>query len=529
VKSAIPTRLASNLIPPLALTTLGVAAVAYLLARYPYDGMYGQDTYAYYGQALAWWREMRSDPPPEFAFYTSQAFRWPVGYHLHVMLGFLFGGTGPWGGWALNLAMMALCPTLVYTLVRGLFPDIPRITRLIAGTLAGGLLLASGTYMRFGLSLMADVPALFWGLIGLNAAVRAWPPNGGTRENRRGWALLSGLALGLAVLNRYGALLLLPPLFAYLIVRRRTGRVEPQVGALRSAGLAFAGFVVALLPQVAYLLTHESGAGYSAFISDWSPSNLFASTLSSTDGTLTYGMPMLAFFVVTPLISAEAGFLSLSLLPALVVGSVYVCRARAWPAPAFLFVWWLGSVLLYSGTPYQAHRFVILYLPALTIIIGLGVAYSSRVFLGTNAPRLLRACALLLVLSAGAGVVHGWLGVERWVGTHANFKREEQAVLALVRDAAQGGLPPHLVAFGQTAALHHYTGWPALDLYNHDRDSLAPFLAASRPRLIIVPEDSLRTQWVGTPTGERWEWLKATYSLTLQGRAGQYSVYRVGP
>jgi hypothetical protein len=509
-----------------------VATAAYLLARHPYDGMYGQDTYAYYGQALAWWREVRGEPQPEFAFYSSQAFRWPVGYHLHVMLGFLLGGAGTWGGWVLNITMVVLCPVLVYSLVHSLFPALPRSTRAVSGIVAGGLLLVSGTYLRFGLSLMADVPALFWGLLGYNGALRAWPPSGAPKPKRSAWALAAGIALGLAVLNRYGALLLLPPAFVYLLIR---WRVENQKRAQSltwlTAGVALAGFLAALLPQALYLATHEAGAGYSAFISDWSPGKIFASTLSSTDGTLSYSMPMLAFFLLVPLVSAEAGLLSFYLLPAFITGLAYIAKSRAWPALALLLTWWLGAVLLYSGTPYQAHRFIILYLPALTIPVGLGTAYAVQSLLGaersiTGRVRLLSATLLLVV--AFVGLLHSWRWGERWMETHASFKRDEGAVLGLARGALGPGETPRVVAFGQTAAIHHYTGWPALDLYNHDRNALAAYLEWDGASLIVVPEESLRIQWANTPTGERWEWLRGNYPLVLQGYVGQYSVYRVG-
>jgi hypothetical protein len=527
-----PRRL-SDLIPPLALIALGVAAVAYLLARHPYDGMYGQDTYGYYGQALAWWREMRGDPQPEFAFYSSQAFRWPVGYHLHIILGFLLGGAGTWGGWVLNMAMVVMCPVLVYVLVHGLFPVLPRATRVGAGIIAGGLLMVSGTYLRFGLSLMADVPTLFWGLLGYNAALRVWSPSGAPKPERAVWALAAGVALGLAVLNRYGALLLLPPLFPYMLLRWNVNeRKRPLAPTLRAAGIVLAGFVIALLPQALYLATHQAGAGYSAFIDDWSPANIFASTLSSTDGTLSYGMPMLAFFLLVPLVSAEAGLLSFYLLPAFIAGLAYLAKSKAWPALAFLLTWWLGAVLLYSGTPYQAHRFIILYLPALTIPVGFGTAYAVQSLLGAGKPttgRVLQISAILLLLFSLVGLFHSWRWAERWMETHASFKRDEEVLLRAARSILIPGETPRVVAFGQTAAIHHYTGWPALDIYNHDREALAEFLAWGGTRLIVVPEESLRTQWAETPTGERWEWLQASYPLTRQGRAGQYSVYLVGP
>src|SRR5678816_1539029 len=52
----------------------------YLLARFPYDGLYGQDAYAYYYQALALWREISGQPPAPGALFDAHALRWPLGY-----------------------------------------------------------------------------------------------------------------------------------------------------------------------------------------------------------------------------------------------------------------------------------------------------------------------------------------------------------------------------------------------------------------------------------------------------------------
>src|SRR5437773_10993202 len=89
----------------------GGAFVAYLLARFPYDGLYGQDSYAYYYQALAFWQELTGQASfPGQPFTTSGLYHWPIGYHLHLLLGFLIAGVRPAGGRALTLGMTVATP-----------------------------------------------------------------------------------------------------------------------------------------------------------------------------------------------------------------------------------------------------------------------------------------------------------------------------------------------------------------------------------------------------------------------------------
>ena len=510
---------------PIALIlALSAGFVTCLLALFPYDGLYGQDSYAYYGQSFAWWRELAGERQPPNGLYSSQEFRWPVGYHLHIMLGFLLGGTGAWGGWALNIAMTAATPTLVYLLSSSVWSSAsgnPRSAfRIVAGLTAAALLLLSGTYIRMGLSLMADVPALFWALVGYVCALRAWPLAAPDRDKGGVWALLSGGALGIAVLTRYGALLLVPPLLVYLALRWHGEKRMP-----RNVGWVALGFFAALIPQVAYLLTHEAGAGYSAFLGDWSLTNLFATNVTSADGAATYDYPMLVFFLAVPLVSASAGFLHYLMLPAFALGLWALVRLKAWPVLGLLLTWWLLPVLSFSGTPYQAHRFVILYLPALLIPVGIGVAVAIRAWRVTPIPRLLAGA---LVAATAAGAWQGWEGTRGWMAIHAAFKEEERQVLRIARATAPSGDTPRVVSFGLTAAIYHYTGWPILDIYNHDEAALERFLGGPGPRIVVVPEEQMATKWARTPSGKRWRWLLDSYELELGGKWGEYSVYKVG-
>lgn len=526
--------------PLLGMLAGGGAVPAVLLARYPYAGLYGQDSYTYYYQALALWHDLLGQAPPPDQLFTSQALRWPVGYHLQIMLGFLFG-PGPEGGRAITLLMTATAPALVYLLVGALWPGAPARARVIAGAVAGGALLLTGTYARFGLSLMADVPALWWNVLAFYCFLRAWPPPATAADPspalRGRWALAGGVALGLGVLVRYGSAMLAVPLLVYLALRGWTRRGQAEAGqAPGLLGVAGLGVLVGLLPQALYDLTHTTGEGYSRFLSDWDPANLLRTTLVSADGSVTFSHTPLYFYLISPLTDAPTGFLSVATLPALALGLAALLRERRWPVVGLLVSWWLVPVLFFSGTPYQAHRFALAFLPALTILIGIGgaVAVEAGLAAGRRVPPLRRALLGGLALVVGLGLAVGaWQGqqaVRGWVAMHAGFQASEQRLAALAETAAratgQAGTP-HVVCFGTTPALYHYTHWPIRDLYSYDEADLAAFLQTAAPRLVVVPETSLATQWAGTPSGDRWAWLRVHYPLRLQGREGDFAVYTV--
>ncbi|MGI8586969.1 MAG: ArnT family glycosyltransferase [Chloroflexia bacterium] len=498
---------------------------AWLLARFPYDGLYGQDAYAYYYEALALWRDLTGQPQPPGALFTSNGFyHWPIGYHLHIMLGFLLGGTGPEGGRAVTIGMAVLVPVLVYALVGLLWPSAALRPRIVAGLLAGGAVALTGTYARFGLSLMSDVPALFWTLLGVYCVLRIAYCVSHVAVNA--WSFAAGLCLGVAVLIRFGAGLIAVPLLLYVALARREATSNPQ-SAIRNSHFAWAavGLALALLPQVAYLLTHGGTQGYGEWISGWNPANMLNADFAQSN---------LVFFVFRPLWDSTTGFLSLYTLPAVALGVWALVRQGNRPALALLS-WWLVPALFFSGTPYQAQRFVLAYLPALAIALGIGGATALEWGLGfagrSSAPRKwrLRVIAGLVILGLGVGAWKDQRSARDWVATHAGFNVEERKVVALARQASAGvSGPPRAVCFGITAALYHYTQWRVADLSLQDEAGLTTFLSAPGPHLLVVPESSLATQWAGTPLAGLRQWLGVHYALTKQGTAGSYTVYRIG-
>jgi hypothetical protein len=508
------TRLVARLAPPAALVALSASLFAYLLARFPYNGLYGQDAYAYYYQAEALWRELAGQPQPSYALFSANGLFWPVGYHLHLLPSFLLGW--PEAGRLLTLALAALTPAVYHISPANRYSTAGAVPRMVA---------------------------VFWGTLGVYFSLRAWPPGGepGAGHSNRSWALAAGAALGIAVLVRYSSALLAPALVFYIATRGYMHRKQPpsqqaeQPRAWWQSRLAWAtlGLAVALLPQVVYMLTHEPGPALRA----WSLNNVFSSTVTGPDGTSTFSTPMIVFYLLTTLGNAGGGFFSSFCLPALVAGVWIVVRQTDRSATILLFLWWLISVLAYSGTQYQTHRFALAFMPILAILIGVGTAgafqqiqtVAREIKDRPSREREARAIvATLLLVGVAVGISQGWRSAEQWTATHSELNAQEQQVVALVRKAAtlagQEGTP-RAVSFGFSAPLYHYTRWPILDFFTHDEADIQSFLAAPGPHVLVLPEESMSTQWAGTPSGARWQWIKSTYRLARQGQAGVFTVY----
>lgn len=536
--------IARRLAPPAVLAGLSAALFAYLLARFPYTGLYGQDAYAYYYQAEALWREITGQPQPEWALFSAQGLYWPVGYHLHLLPGFFLGW--PEFGRVLTLAMSALTPAVLYLLVGEVWYTAKTGQRIAAGLIAGAVLLLTGTYTRTALSLMSDVPAVFWGMLAVYCCLRAWPTRepSSPRRSQILWALAAGLSLGVAVLVRYSSALLFPALIAYVLAQTYSHRKQLSTQGIkhrRAWGQSrliwvVLGMAVALLPQLAYALTHEPGPALRV----WSLDNLFSSTVSGPDGTRTFELPMLIFYSLSTLVNVGAGFLPPLYLPALVIGMWVLIRQRGANILILIFVWWFISILAYSGTPYQTHRFTLTFMSVLAFLIGIGggIAFHwlfHEVRIRQEQASILwptKAISAALVLAGlGIGMVQGWRSVEDWAAVHSTFNTQEREVVDLARQAVSTSGregEPRVVCFGFSAPLYHYTRWPILDFFPHDEADIRSFLATPGPHVLVLPEESMSTQWAGTPSGARWEWIRSTYPLTRQGKAGAFTVYVIG-
>ena len=126
---------------------------------FQFDGLYGQDPYAYYNYSI----ELREalgqlEPPPPFF--------WPIGYPLLVALGTLVAGVRPLAGQLVSTVAGALIGPLVFLIVCEIKPGAK------AGAMAAGLLAAvAGQLMLSSTSLMSDAPALRCH-VGINASSR---------------------------------------------------------------------------------------------------------------------------------------------------------------------------------------------------------------------------------------------------------------------------------------------------------------------------------------------------------------------
>ncbi len=307
-----------------------------------YDGLYGQDPYAYHNYTLAiqaHWR-VGTDLGP---------FVWPRIYPLLGAL-WLWGDPGPWLQF-LSMAGSALTLAMTIKLLQSALPN-GRSLAALAFVFIG----LAPFHMRYSLSILSDAPGMGLMTWALWEGVRY----GSTAKRRH--LLAAALLAGLSIWTRYPlALLLAIPCLVWVWNAWKNRD-------LLGIGLFLPVLLLAAIPHF-WVLPHapQEGVGHafqnSNFV-QWSPMNAFKRDFVQLDGAQHFSTPnILASFGIF----WHPRFLGLGGLGLL----AWLFRRRlGLPAMDVLA---LAPITLYglflAGIPFQNHRFLLPMLPFAALVL----------------------------------------------------------------------------------------------------------------------------------------------------------------
>ena len=471
-----------------------------------FDGLYGQDAFAYFAYAIGPLREALvhlAAPPPFF---------WPPGYPLLVSLLSLVVGPTPLAGQLVSLAAGALVPVCTALLAREVWEERAAPSRgpgwLSVPLLAGLVAACQGQLWQSSVVVMADTSGLAAATLGVWALARYG------RAGSLAWLLLAAAALAWAVLTRwiYGLVALPGAVYALLVLARRRppAALAHGLSAALAAGLILGPVLVPVLDQVA-------GAAETApFVGNWQvyswhPLNALGREFETVDGHLAYSLPNGLYYALAP---AHWYFFTPILAPLLLPG-LWAAARHGSAALLLLIVGWAAVVYgFHAGAPWQNFRFTLAYLPPLAVLVAIGAAHVRQVA-GRRLDRslgLYLASGLVMMAIGGALLTHG-------------FIERKQADLAIVRwveaQAPPGGW---LLTFGLTPTVRHYSRLEAVDLFELSEPALAALLADGRPALLLVDVGNIEWQWRGRPPFESYRWLRDGPGLTSLGSRGSYTL-----
>ncbi|MBE7553537.1 MAG: hypothetical protein HS126_20900 [Anaerolineales bacterium] len=510
------------------------AAILFLIALairtgvilfWQFDGLYGQDAYAYLQQALAITQNLPQGRPPPLDFF------WPNGYPLLIAFFTLFVGQTTWAGQMPALLSGAALSPLVFLLYENLFSDPVKINsnliiRSDSGGLWTGLIVAfAGQPILSSVVVMADMPALFWATLAAWLVVRAvhLPPS-----KKFSPALLfftAGAALALAIISRWLYILIAPALGLYAIFNYRSIQrgwkavlVLPPKLWVPVLMAVLSGSII-LAPQLWLSLNKPEGLAHS-WLLGWNPANFFRREFENIDGHFVYQLPNWIFY-------AQPAGHPAYIFPLLGLASAWgvwrLGRARQW-GPLILLLGWTAPVYLFlAGIPYQNFRFgLTLYLP-LVLLTGFGLAeFFSRNNVDAPLPVFREVILKIAITLSLAGML-------AWAYPMLDSFLTVQNRSKIIARQVEQTLPPEasLITFGLTLTVQHYTRLNALEFFFLDQTSLKTLAESSDALYLLLDLPGIETQWRGKTPQINYQWLKENRNLIKIGEFPPYTLFKV--
>jgi len=469
----------------------------------PFDGLYGQDAFAYFRFARAIGPHLLHGAPLPVLF-------WPRGYPAAVAALLPIAGGGPFAGQLVSALATAWAAAATFLLVRELElrrgpPKAPMVPT--APFVAGICVAASGIVLRTGQVVMADGLA-----IGLAATV-LWCFARFLRDGRGPWLVGCALALAWGAVTRWQIGLLALPLGVAAVIDRRAHRLPVRWGwwtVAMAAGLAV------LIPQLVAAHQVPHALEQHEWLQRWNPLNALGRDFHDTEAHFRYRFPVGIFYLVR-LGWPDALFPTVTALAA--VGAWSIIRARRGVELALLVGWALVNGVFISGIPYENPRFLWPSLPAIGALAGLGYRTVRERLPERSRPLL----ALVLAVSLAAGLAFA-------AREHAHTVARKNADRALV-DWIDAEVPAGttLLMSGGTLMAEHYGTARIRDTYLLSPGEIPALLAHDCPCLYLEDPTEIEGRQVGLQPQKFFATLSRTAGLTQIATRPPLVLFRVGP
>ena len=490
----------------LGLPLLAIGPALLLIVAQDFDGLYGQDSYAYFDYALGPLREnlmaLRRPPP----------FFWPPGYPLLVALTSFLPLAGLQAGQLVSLLGGGLVPVATALLAREVWVGDDPSNGSLVPPLAGLLTALNGQLWQSSMVVMADTLGLAAGTLGMLALARYG------RQRQARWLSLAAGALAWAVLTRWGYALVAVPATLYALwllkcVDKRTALAHGGAALL----IAVAILWPLLQPTLAVLFAPPDGAvafAGSLRFHTWQPQNAFRHEFVTPDGVLRYRLPNGLYYALVP---ARSFYLTPLLLALAVPGAWSVLR-RPRAAALLLLAGWVGIVYTFhAGSPIQNVRFTLAYLPPLAILVAIGAEAVAR-----QAGGRWRGMLVALLLAGLA-----WMAIGGLLLTHGFVERAQRSKAMIPWVESLVPADAHLLTFGMSLTFEHESRLDVHELYFMGVEEMVAVLRGEGPTYVLLDVANVEAQWQGKPPADNYRWLQASPGLAEIGSRDGYTLFRV--
>lgn len=343
-----------------------------LLVRLPlslyFDGLYGQDSFAYFNYGIDVQQAVQQLTPPD-------AMYWPMGFPILLAGVFTVVGESAEAAQLLVMVCGALTGSLTFLLVAdadgvsicktdGIHPA------LTIPALFGALLVTfSGQILQSSVVIMADVPALMLAILSAWCLVRY------AKDHQLRWLLISSGTLAFAGITRWTYLLLVLPYAGFFLWQiKRT----PSMVFLRHGFYAGGVGLLILVPQLAHSQQNPAALEGHSWLKNWSLSHADEKNFVTSDGTFHYEHPIAYYYARA---AWEGYFIHPIFLPFMLLGLLHLIRQQNFPLLILLGGWLLVEYGFLIGIPYQNIRFSLAFFVPLAVLAGVGVTWAGGFFI----------------------------------------------------------------------------------------------------------------------------------------------------
>jgi 4-amino-4-deoxy-L-arabinose transferase-like glycosyltransferase len=476
----------------------GIALRLWLVSDRGFDGLYGQDPYAYYDFA----GEIRA------SIIEGRApgnFFWPLGYPALLAVGHSLFGTNPATGQIINILMGAALAPLVYILAR-------QMSSGRSGAFTAALLMGiSGQALQSSIVIMADIPALFWATL---SAVILWRYiNKFAAAKPVSPVLLSivALTLALACITRWLYLALIIPWALALLITWK-GRIR-----WRTSILPLITALIIFIPQLIYSRTNPYPVLNHAWVEGWSPHNIFSAVFDNVDGHFEYSK-INGLYYAQPFY--DAYYLAPVFTPLLLMGLWGLFRDRRFAALLMLLGWAIVPYLFLAGIPYQNIRFPLIVFPAVAILARLGLEKAALWTRNIIRPSIAYiALVALVTFGASQTMATTTNNITTFITKQQGDK--ETALWAAER-IPEGST---LYTFGLTLTLQHYTTLNVHEIFYETPETLEQKWVQDQRDYLLLNVWNIENQWAGLDPQLDYHWLRDQRGLIMLGKNGYYTLF----
>lgn len=457
-----------------------------------FDGLYGQDAYAYYDFALQLQRFAAEGSLPG-------SLAWPIAYP--ILLAGLFSLTGPSAATAQGLSILLgalLCP-LIYLLARQM--SLSRGSAFLAAM----LMAISAQAVQSSLVLMSDIPALFWGLIAANALWR----HRSSKTDR--WFIIGSTALTAAILTRWLYLLLILWGGLALPKAHRPGWKNVFVALIAAGCIA--------LPQVWHSQINTFRPVEFHWADHWSPANAFQREFDTAEGHFEYAQ-INALFYARPFY--DSIYFSPLLTPFLIIGLITLLHRQNGAVLLILAGWIVLPYLSLVMFPAQNVRYSLIMLPGVFLLAGFGFECVLKFAAQARFQKIVWSAAAIVCL---VGIAHMLFSARELVsGFIANQQRDKAVVFQAIDQIPEGA---NLYTFGLTLAFRHYSDFTVYEIYFETPESLAEKWQRGQAEYLMINRWNIENQWRGLSPQINMAWLEEQRGLARFSQIGNYTLYRI--